>query len=101
MAFTLPALADFKTVARAYELEPELVNIPLTPSSRILFSECVGCEGTSAQLTAQTRFSVDGKNVGFEEFCDAIRLAKQSERSGIILKHHLESNTVVFVSVFL
>jgi hypothetical protein len=101
MAFTLPALADFVTISRAYELEPELVNIPLSPSSSMLFSNCAGCGTTSGQLTAQTRFRVNGKTVDFEEFCDAIRLAKQSEHSGIFLQHHLESNAIVSVSVSL
>jgi hypothetical protein len=101
MVFTLPALADFVTISRAYELEPELVNIPLSPSSSMLFSNCSGCEITSGQLTTQTRFSVDAKTVDFDEFCDAMRLAKQSEHSGIFLQHHLESNTIVSVSVSL
>jgi len=101
MAFTLPAWADFVTISRAYELEPEFVNIPLSPSSSILFSNCAGCGTTSGQLTAQTRFRVDGKTVDFVEFCDALRLAKQTENSGVFLQHHLESNEIESVSVSL
>jgi hypothetical protein len=97
----LPAFADFETVSRAYELEPDLVSVPPTPSSRIHFSECSGCVATSAQLTSKTRFSVDGKTVTFEGFCDAVRLAQRSERSGVILQHHLESDAVISVSVSL
>ena len=101
MAFTAPALADFVAASRAYELEPDLVTVPVTASSSMLFRNCDGCEATSGQLNAQTRFSVDGETVDFEEFCDAIRLAKQSEHSGIFLLHHLESNAIVSVSVSL
>ena len=101
MAVTAPALADFVAVSRAYELEPNLVNVPVSSSSSMSFSNCDGCETTSGQLNAQTRFSVDGETVDFEEFCDAIRLAKQSEHSGIFLLHHLESNAILSVSVSL
>jgi hypothetical protein len=101
LAFTLPALADFVTISRAYELEPEHVNIPLSPGSSMLFRNCDECEITSGQLTAQTRFSVDGETVDFLDFCDALRLAKQSETSGVFLQHHLESNAIESVSVSL
>jgi len=101
MALTAPALADIVQVSRAYELEPKLVNVPMSPSSSMLFSNCDGCETTSGQLNAQTRFSVDGKTVDFDELCDAIRLAKKSEGSGIIVLRHLESNAIVSVSVSL
>jgi len=101
MALTTGALADIVRVSRAYELEPKLVNVPMSPSSSMLFSNCDGCETTSGQLNAQTRFSVDGKTVDFDKFCDAIRLAKRSEGSGILVLHHLESNAIVSVSVSL
>ena len=101
IVFALPALADFVTISRAYELEPEHVYVPVSPSSSMLFSNCDKCERVSGQLTAQTQFSVGGKNVDFEEFCDALRLAKQSEHSGVFLLHHLESNVIESVSVSL
>ena len=101
MIFTLPAVADIVTISRVYELEPDLVSVPLTATSRMLFSDCDGCEATSAQLTAETLFTVDGMTVDFGDFCNAIRLAQQSERAGIFLQHHLESNAVLSVSVSL
>jgi len=101
LAFAPLTLAEFVTVSRAYELEPELVHIPLSPASSMLFRNCEECAPTSGQLTANTRFSVDGDAVNFEEFCDAMRLAKQSELAGIFLLHHLESNEIESVSVAL
>jgi len=103
MALTAPAWADLVQISRAYELEPSRVNVPVSPSSSMFFSECAGCAATSGQLNAQTRFSVNGKTVDFEEFCDAIRLAKRSKekRSGIVLLRHIESNAIVSVSVSL
>jgi len=101
MALTAPAWADLVQISRAYELEPGLVNVPVSPSSSMFFSNCKGCETTSGQLNAQTRFSVNGKAVDFDEFCDAIRLAKRSKGSGIVLLRHLKSNAIVSVSVSL
>jgi hypothetical protein len=101
LAFTPLAFADFVTVSRAYELEPELVHIPLSPVSGLFFSNCEGCGMKSGQLTVNTQLSVDGKTVDFEEFCEAMRQAKQSTGSGIFLLHHLESNEIESVSVSL
>ena len=101
LAFAPLTSADFVTVSRAYELEPELVHIPVSPASNMLFSNCDGCRTKSGQLTANTRFMVDGKTVSFEKFCDAMRLAKQSEHAGIILLHHMETNEIKSVSVSL
>ena len=101
MALTAPALADLVRITKTYELEPDLVNVPISPSSSMLFKNCDGCGTTSGQLNAQTRFSVDGKTVDFDELCDAIRLAKQSEKSLIFLLHHLKSNAIESVSVSL
>jgi hypothetical protein len=101
LAFAPLTSADFVTVSRAYELDPEHVHIPVSPASNMLFSNCDGCGTKSGQLTANTRFMVDGKTVSFEKFCDAMRLAKRSAHSGIFLMHHLESNEIESVSVFL
>jgi hypothetical protein len=101
LAFTPLALADFVTVSRAYELEPDLVQVPVSPVSSLFFSNCEGCGTASGQLTANTQLKVDGQTVDFDEFCAAIRQAKQSAQSGIFLLHHLESNEIESVSVFL
>jgi len=101
IVFALPTLADFVTVSEVYELEPDFINVPLTPSSSLAFRNCEECATTSGQLTAETEFSVRGKKVGFKELCNAIRLAKQSEHAAIFLQHHLESNAILSVSVSL
>jgi len=101
MAFAFPALADLRTVSMAYELNPSHVNVPPTPNSSMRFSECGECDAITAQLTAETLFKVEGKKVSFRDFREAIKLAKRSDHSGIVLQHHLASNAVVFVSVSL
>ena len=98
---TIPALADYVAISEVYELKPEHVNIPLSPSSNMFFSDCDECATTSAQITAQTRFIVDGQPVDFKDFCNALRLAKQSEHAGVFLQHHLKSNAIESVSVSL
>ena len=99
MALTAPALADFVTASRVYELEPDLVHIPLSPVSSLRFSNCEGCRTISGQLTTSTRFRVDGKTVSFEDFCAAMRIARRSSQSGMFVQHHLESNEIGSVSV--
>ena len=101
MVFTLPAFAEYVTISRAYELDAAQVSVPVSANSRIQFSRCDQCEKRSAQLTEETLFTVGGETVNFQDFCDAMRLAKQSERTAMLLEHHLKSDTVISVSVSL
>lgn len=101
MLSALPALADFETVSIAYEIKAQNLSIPTTQNSRIRFSECDECEPKSARLTPNTSYTLNGRRVRFEKFRQALRSFGDSEKGPVILLHHLESDTVVSVSVTL
>ena len=101
MTCAVPALADFVTVSKVYEINTNSLTIPSSQNSPIRFNECDGCELTVARLTPNTRYKVNGKKVLFDGFRDATLAAKQSEEAAVLLKHHLESGTVVSVSIIL
>lgn len=99
MVSALPTQADFVTISRAIEISPSRISVPTSENSRIAFSECEDCETISVRLTPQTRYSVNGQTVKFDKFRQSVLSAKSSENAGIILMHHLESDTVVSVTV--
>jgi len=97
----LPALADFKTVSIAYEIKAQSLSVPTSQNSRIRFSECDDCESKSARLTPSTSYTVNGRNVRFDKFRQTLRSLNDADTRPVILLHHLESDTVVSVSVTL
>lgn len=97
----LPVIAGFDTISRAYEVRADFITVPTTENSNISFSECEDCNLTTARLTLETRYTINGRNVRFDEFRQALLSAKQSEESGAVVLHHLESDTVTSVSVIL
>ncbi len=101
MFLTLPVLADFDTASRAYEVGASYVTVPTSDNSDISCSECEDCDRVTARLTPQTHYTLNGQNVRFAEFREAILQAKQTEQSGVVILHHLESDTVVSAAVIL
>ncbi len=101
VVLAFPALADFETVSRAYEVNASSLTIPPSQNSRMRFNECEDCDTRTVRLTPQTQYSVNGRKVRFDGFRKAVQSARQSKEAGVILLHHLQSDTVLSVSITL
>jgi hypothetical protein len=101
ITWVLPASADFVTVSEAREVEASRLTVPTSQNSQISFNDCDDCEMTTVRLTPDTQYRVDGRSVRFDAFRQAVIIAKQADSAGVILVHHLESDTVLSVSIIL
>ncbi len=101
VVLAFPALADFETVSRAYEVNASSLTVPPSQNSRISFNQCEDCETTTVRLTSKTRYSVNGRTVRFDRFREAVQSARQSDQAGVFLLHHLQSDAVLSVSIIL
>ena len=99
VALAVPAAAEFRTVSRAYELSLSDVTVPPTLNSRISFKKCSDCEIQAVRVTPETRYSVNGRNVRFERFKSLVSKFPRDRNVPVSVMHHLESDTVVEVSV--
>lgn len=97
---SLPATADFKTVAEAYEVALSDVRIPATPSSGIIFKTCADCEPMSVRVTPDTRYQVNGKTYPLKEFRARVFDIRDRAATPVSILHHLESDVILSVSVF-
>ena len=93
------ANAQFVTVSEAYELRLSDVRVPATPSSGIIFRECGDCEMKTVRVTPQTLYIVNGRTVSLKDFRAAVFSVSDRTSTPVIVKHHLESDTVESVSV--
>ena len=98
---SLTAAADFTTVSRAYEVTLSDFTVPATPSSGVIFRECVDCEAMTVRVTPRTRYFINGKTVTLKEFRRQIFQVRDRANELVIVKHHVESDTVESVSVSL
>ena len=101
LTISLPAAADFTTVAEAYELSLSNVRVPATPSSGIVFRKCDDCEMMTVRVTPATQYLVNRKPVTLKEFRERVFQVRDRAATSVIVKHHFESDTVVSVSVTL
>jgi hypothetical protein len=99
LMLAFPAAADFVTSARAYELVLSDLTVPPSQNSKLMFKECDDCDYMSIRLTPNTQFKINGRNVRFDQFREAIRGVRNADETMTIVLHHLESDTVKSVSV--
>jgi hypothetical protein len=100
LGFSLPAAADFTTIAEAYELTLSNVQIPATPSSGISFRTCDDCEMQLVRVTPNTQYNVNGETYPLKEFRKRVFNIKNRSDTFVGILHHLESDVVLSVSVF-
>jgi hypothetical protein len=99
LSFSLPAVADFTTVAEAYELALSNVRVPATPSSGIMFKKCDDCDFETIRVTPATRYEVDGQPVTLKEFRERAFGVSDRAAKTVIVLHDFKSDTVTRVSM--
>ena len=98
-ALSLSAAAQFTTIAPAYEIALSNFRPPATQSGGLAFRKCDSCELQRLRVTPSTSYSVNGHAVVLKEFRKALRTANDRDSITVVVKHHLESDTVVSVAV--
>ena len=101
LMMSLPAAADFQTVSLAHEVALKNLTVPTSLNDRILFKECDECETMAVRLTPDTSFVVNGRNVRFDKFRTIANQANSADLIPVTVLHHLESGTVVRLSLTL
>lgn len=100
LGVSLPAAADFATVAEAYELALSDVRVPATPSSGISFKTCDECDIQLVRVTPNTQYNFNGKTYTLKEFRKRVFNIQDRSDTFVSIVHHLEADVVLSVSVF-
>ena len=93
------ALGDI--VEQAYEVAVSDFRAPGTAGGTAAFKACAECDTRTLRMSADARYVVDGKTVRFDAFRKALASAAGNEDAMIVVLHHLESDTIVSISVSL
>lgn len=99
LAMSVPAAADFEVITEAYEVRLDYFQAPATENGGFSFKTCEDCERIRLNVHPGTRYSVNGKSVRLKGFRDALMQVRDRKEPTVVVKHHLESDTVVAISV--
>ncbi len=98
---SVPAAAEFTTVAPAYEISLEEFRLPTSPNSTLSFKRCATCDIQTVRVTNHTQYVLNKEQTKLSDFRRAIARVRDRSNKTIIVKHHLESDTVISVSISL
>lgn len=98
---SVSAAADLVTVEEAYEVALSNMMTPVAGAASLIFKECDECDSKRIRMTDNTRFIIDGLTVDLKEFRKQVSRLHDRDNIAVIIMHHLESNTITFVSVSL
>lgn len=90
-----------EVIAEAYELTLETFQAPATLNGSAAFKACSDCERQRARTTPATKYELNGKVVNFTDFRKAISRVQDRASASVTLVHHLESDTVVSIDVWI
>jgi len=99
VSLSLPAAAEFKTIERAYEIALSNFRVPVTQNGALIFRQCDDCEPKVIRMTPNTAFVVNGEPVTLKEFRKSVFQVRDRAAETIIVRHHLESDTITRVRV--
>jgi len=101
ICFGLSAAAEDRIISLAYEVALSDFSAPVTAHGGASFKPCKGCDRMIVRVTPATSYSVNGKSVRLEDFRKAVRHANERDVKGLVVSHHLESDTIKSIKVWL
>jgi hypothetical protein len=100
LGFSTHAVASLGgVVEQAYEVAISDFRAPGTAGGTAAFKTCEGCDSRTVRVAADAQFIVNGKTVRFADFRKAVAAAGNSDEALVVVLHHLESDTIVSISV--
>ena len=97
----LSAVAEDRIISVAYEVALSDFSAPVTTHGGASFKPCGKCDRIIVRVTPATRYSVNNKTVRLEDFRKAVRHAGERDVKGLVVSHHLESDTITSIKVWI
>jgi hypothetical protein len=95
------AASQGHVVSQAYEVALSNFRAPATENGGIAFQECDDCDYMRVRVTSDTRYTVNGKAVRLADFRKVISHVNDRDSVALTVLHHLESDTVEMIAVYL
>jgi len=101
LGLSLAVAADFKTVTEAYEVDLSDLRLPGSENGTLTFKRCSDCEVQTLRVTSKTRYLINDRDFALAEFKEQLKRVRNRNDQNVAVLHHLESNTIKAVKVWL
>ena len=98
-ALSLPSMAQFRTIAEAYEVRLSDLRLPQSEGGTLAFKTCDACPYESKLVSNDMQWILDGRSLPLEDFRRDLSTVTDRENTPVMVLHHLESDRVTRVSV--
>ncbi len=98
---SLAAAADFKTITEAYEVDLSDLRLPGSENGTLAFKQCADCEAQTLRITGKTRYLINDRDFALAEFKEQLKRVRNRKDQNVSVLHHLESNTIKAVKMWL
>ena len=93
--------ATGQVTSQAYEVAIGDFRAPVSQNGVVAFKQCKDCETRLVRVTPDTRYTINGQSMQFDDFRKTIGPAGSRRRGDVIVLHHLESDTIKSITVSL
>ena len=101
LGLSLAAAAEFRTITEAYEVDLIDLRLPGSEYGTLTFKQCFDCDPQTLRVTGKTRYVVNDRDYTLAEFKEQLKLVRSRKYRSVAVLHHLESNTIKAIKVWL
>ena len=101
LGLSISAVADFRTITEAYEVDLSDLRLPGSEYGTLTFKQCSDCETQTVSVTSNTRYLINDRDFALTEFKEGLKRVRNRKGSSVSVLHHLESNTIKAIKVWL
>ncbi len=101
LGLSLAAAADFRTITEAYEVDLSDLRLPGSENGTLTFRQCSDCEAQTLRVSGKTRYVLNDRDFALAEFKEQLKRVRNRMVQIVSLLHHLESNTIEAIKVWL
>jgi len=95
------AVAEIRTITLAHEVFLSDFTAPASNNGIVSFKPCRSCDRQNVAVNDATSYLINRKSVSLADFRQALHRVQDRDNEVVIVMHHLESDTVVSISVIL
>ncbi len=101
LGLSLAAAADFRTITEAYEVDLSDLRLPGSENGMLTFKQCSDCEAQTLRVSGKTRYVLNDRDFALAEFKEQLKRVRNRKDQIVSVLHHLESNTIKAIKVWL
>ncbi len=101
LGLSLAAAADFRTITEAYEVDLSDLRLPGSENGTLTFRQCSDCAAQTLRVSGKTRYLINDRDFALAEFKEQLKRVRNRKDQIVSVLHHLESNTIKAIKVWL